>query len=501
MTAAEYVLKASDISFSYPSYGSEARQLFKGLSFALQRGEMMLILGPPEAGKTTLSRILTGLVPRYTGGELSGTVCCLGRDLKELEPRELPGSTGLVFQDPHEQLITSRCDTEVAFPLESMGLPPEEMERRVHRALSFFSLADYAATDTAALSGGEQKKLLLAVQYAVDPPVWILDEALEELDAPSRRQLLDYLRKAGKSVLFFAAKLDRSFLEYGVTCGMLRGGELIFGTPREGHRLYEEARGSGLIPGLLPDSGGTEGSVRQRSRQPAEHPLLSVNRLRFTYPGGSPFELFIDSLKIRRGEVLGLAGPNGCGKSTLGLLLCGLYEPAEGTIALSLDSGELPLKAEERTRRIAYMFQNPDYQIFLPTVRDELAFGLEEAGLEKGEIEQRTAEAITLFGLPAGSAPPTLLSYGARKRLQAATYYLLERDLYILDEADAGLTYADMISIIGNLQERGSAVMLITHDALLAADICHRVVLMEGGRIMETLDSAAYRRRSLGNSR
>jgi energy-coupling factor transporter ATP-binding protein EcfA2 len=226
-----------------------------------------------------------------------------------------------------------------------------------------------------------------------------------------------------------------------------------------------------------------------------------VNRLRFTYPGGSPFELFIDSMTIRRGEVLGLAGPNGCGKSTLGLLLCGLYEPAEGTIALSLNSGEQPLKAEERTRRIAYMFQNPDYQIFLPTVRDELAFGLEEAGMEKGEIDQRTAEAITLFGLPPGSAPPTLLSYGARKRLQAATYYLLERDLYILDEADAGLTYADMISIIGNLQKRGSAVMLITHDALLAADICHRVVLMEGGRITETLDSAAYRRRSLGDSR
>lgn len=508
MKPTEYVLEARSLRFSYPAYGNAPAELFSELSFGLRRGEFMVLLGPPEAGKTTLSRILTGLVPRYTGGEISGAVRCMGRDVADMEPHELLSRAGLVFQDPHEQLISSRCDTEIAFPLESLALEPKEIEERIDAALSFFELSSYRESDTASLSGGEKKKLLLAVQYAMDPQIWILDETIEELDGPGRSKLLDYLRRSGKSVLLFSAKLEESYRHLGATFGLLGNGSLEFGSMEEGGALYERAREEGLIPGILPSSAEKAPPEHGRARTvPAAAParrrpangerLITMRNLRFSYPGGA-FTLDIGNLDIRRGEVMALAGPNGCGKSTLGQLLCGLREPESGTIALCSGNDEQPLPAEARTRRIAYMFQNPDYQIFLPTVEDELAFGPEQARLKREEISRLTADAIERFGLPASDTPPTLLSYGTRKRLQAATYYLLDRDLYILDEADSGITYANIVSVIDNLQHSGAALLLITHDAFLASNLCDRVARMERGRVNEVIDSADFRRQSGG---
>jgi len=492
----EYVLEVNKLSFSYPAYGARREELFSGLSFVLRKGEFMLVSGPPESGKSSLARILIGLIPRYTGGELSGTIRCMGRKLEEITPSEMLPLAGLVFQDPHEQIITSRCDTEVAFPLETLGIEPREMERRIADALDFFGLTSYANIDTAALSGGEKKKLLLAVQYALDPQVWILDETPEELDSATRRRLFTYLRKRGKSVLLFSAKFEASYQQSGATVALLRRGSLRFGSAAPGAALFEEAREAGLVPGLLPAGAERSRPASGKAAAGADAaPLLTAERLRFSYPGGA-FRLAVDYVDIRPGEILALVGANGCGKSTLGRILCGLTEPAEGNITLRDGEETRSLSGEERTRRIAYMFQNPDYQIFLPTVQAELAFGLEQAGTPQEDIEELTADAIDRFDLPAGEFPPTLLSYGARKRLQAATYYLLERKVYILDEVDSGLTYANVVHIIDNLLRDDAALLLITHDAFLASTLCDRVVLMERGAVREVISADDYRRQN-----
>jgi energy-coupling factor transporter ATP-binding protein EcfA2 len=131
------------------------------------------------------------------------------------------------------------------------------------------------------------------------------------------------------------------------------------------------------------------------------------------------------------------------------------------------------------------MFQNPDYQIFLPTVFEELALGLRAAGIAQDVIRGRVEEAQRLFHLPPGDMPPALMSYGARKRLQAATYNLLGRRLLILDEIDSGLSYREFMSLISALASSGSGLLLITHDAALARAIAHRVIVIDEGRIVQ----------------
>jgi energy-coupling factor transport system ATP-binding protein len=185
------------LSFRYPDYPDlPASPLFAGLNLDLPAGELAVLLGQPDAGKSTLCRILAGLVPRFTGGELEGRILLGDRSLDGVPPFELVRDVGLVFQNPAEQLFTSRCESEIAFALESLGVPRRLITRQVGAALRQLGIAHLRQRNPDGLSGGEKKKLALACLQAVDPAVWILDETLEELDAGTKRELLARMRAA-----------------------------------------------------------------------------------------------------------------------------------------------------------------------------------------------------------------------------------------------------------------------------------------------------------------
>ena len=178
------ILSVKDISFQYPSYpGLESRPLFKDLSFSLEKGSITLFLALPGAGKTTLSRILSGLVPAYTGGQLSGTI-------------EKNGETGIVFQNPDEQLFCSTAEKEVVFPLEAAGLSREEIGRRTDSAFQKTGIEYLRFKKPIHLSGGEKRRLLISVLCATDPDLWILDETLEEIDILGREEIFAFLRSS-----------------------------------------------------------------------------------------------------------------------------------------------------------------------------------------------------------------------------------------------------------------------------------------------------------------
>ena len=211
--------------------------------------------------------------------------------------------------------------------------------------------------------------------------------------------------------------------------------------------------------------------------------MLEARGLRFRYPGAGDFHLEVEGLEIRRGEIVALTGRNGSGKSTLARLLCGLLEPEAGEIRVRRDGKLRAAAASELRVHTGYMFQNPDFQIFLPTVGEELAYGPQQAGVPEAEVGRRVAEAIGRFHLPPAEVPAALLSYGARKRLQAAACALLGRPLLIQDEGDAGLSFRDFSELVQHLAGDGRAQVLITHEASLARALAHRIVRMEGGRI------------------
>jgi energy-coupling factor transporter ATP-binding protein EcfA2 len=474
------LLSVRDLSFRYPAYPNlPAGQLLRGLNLDIHARERCLVLGRPECGKTTLSRLLAGLVPRYTGGVLGGRVLLAGQALADRSPCDLLEDIGLAFQNPEEQLVRSRCDSEVAFGLEALGLPASMMRARVGGSLELAGLSGWAHRGPATLSGGEKKKLLLACLMALRPAVWLLDETLEELDIKVKQDVLELLRAQGKTCLVFSSKWHRLYAHYFSSCYLLAEGRLI---PFEG-----QVGGTAFTSWLRKhDFLASPGRPALRAApQPPESGglLLEARNLVFRYPGGHAFSLQLEELTLAAGETLALIGPNGSGKSTLGKLLCGLLAADGGEISVRQGSRWLAAGPEQLNRFCGYMFQNPDYQIFLPEVRDELAYGLKQKSGRSGDFEARISEAIDIFGLPGPKAPPSLMSYGARKRLQAAVYYLLERPLLILDEGDSGISAADFTSMVGRLSSPRRALVIITHDLEIAARLADRVLSLRDGRL------------------
>jgi energy-coupling factor transport system ATP-binding protein len=479
-------LAIHDLSFRFPSDGRVVGNLvLEHLTLGVPRSAPItgapagvsagaaVLFGRADAGKTTLARIICGLVPRFTGGALAGRIHVGGIDVRALPPYELLPHVGLVAQDSEEQVLTTRCDTEVAFALESLGVPRARMRELVQESLSKVGLADFAERNPATLSGGEKKRLLVACLHAIRPGLWILDEALGELDFQWRTRVLDVIAEGGGTALLMESRWSDLVASRGTSFFLLGQG-----------RLCAEAQDAG-DPGFL--SALTVEGIRQgKSRGPRpvhRKGFLRMEGLAFRFEGSAPFALGIDSLDLGLGETSALVGRNGSGKSTLGRILCGLLRPSSGRIAVHDDHGVRNLDADERGARIGYLFQNPDHQIYLPSVREELTLGLRRPHADMRKIEARVREAADLFGLPDLDAPPALLSYGARRRLQAATYWLLERDLLILDEIDSGLSYREVESLVEALASRVPGIILITHDMALAEAACDRILVMDGGRI------------------
>ena len=444
-------LSVKDLSFQYPSYpGLESRSLFKDLSFELEKGSMNLLLALPGSGKTTLSRILTSLVPAYTGGELSGNI-------------KKEGETGIVFQNPDEQLFCSTAEKEVVFPLEAAGLPREEIGRRADAAFQKTGIEYLRFKKPIHLSGGEKRRLLISVLCATDPELWILDETLEEIDIRGREEILSFLKASGKTILILTAKMLDVYKKYADNFFVYAGGSLMqFADGSSREFAYAVKEGGFCLDGDMPD----ENALKALESVTFENPVLKVEGLRFSYPD-SDFTLDVDNFALEQGKTTAVIGTNGCGKSTLSHIIAGLLKPQAGKVLLEGKE----VSAEKLNRNCSYLFQNPDYQLFLPTARAELEYGLKLQKLPQDQIEEKVQEAIKVFGIEHPDAPPVLMSYGQRKKLQAAIYWLLEKKIVIIDEADSGISSKEYRQIIDAFRQSPAdpAILIITHDIQLAA--------------------------------
>ncbi|MDC7225610.1 MAG: ABC transporter ATP-binding protein [Spirochaetales bacterium] len=487
-------LTIKELNFRYPSWsGVSERQIFTDVSLELLPGEISVIFGGAESGKSSLALVISALVPKHTGGKISGSIDLDGLNIPGTGPAELTENCGIVFQDPERQTVTTECYTEVAFPLESLGVPFDEMDDRIRKNFDILGISHLVDKPVGETSGGEKKKIALAGLFVVAPDLWILDETMEELDNPYRVELMEKLKASGKTILILTSKYFSVFKKAD-SFYLLKDGTL---SPRETGVFSRGFKKLLTEEGIIPDFSKLERSKPVNSGFTAGRPdsLLTAENLLYRYDGG--FQLFIDSFTLSEGETLSIVGRNGCGKSTLAMLLCGLIEPSGGAIhAAGIEgvppgNGALPAQLNAHC---AYMFQNPDYQIFLPTVYDELAWGLKEAGCSPDIIKARVESTIVEFGLPDASTPPAMMSFSARKRLQAAIYYLLKRPVFILDEADTGLSFSDFIDLVERLKQICRGLIIITHNLELAAAVSDRVVGMSGGKIYkDILDFSADR--------
>jgi energy-coupling factor transport system ATP-binding protein len=384
------------------------------------------------------------------------------------------------------------------------------MAPRVARALAAVGLAGFEGRDPTTLSGGEKQRLAIAGLLALRPPVMVLDEPTTDLDPAGRAEVLAVLgalRHEGLALLVIehdtaaAAAADQLLLlregrvvAHGPPSAVLadvaacaRAGvrppdvSRVFAAlgvaepPLDVDAAAERLRAAGLVP-VAPSA--------PAGAPPKRPVLLEVEGLGHRYADGRA-ALDSVSLTIRRGEFLALIGRNGSGKTTLAKHLNGLLAPTTGTVHLEgRPLASFPL--EQLAQRVGYVFQDPDHQLFAPTVADEVAFGPRNVGLAAAEIEARVTEALAAVGLEDRTADPFLLDKGARQRLAVAAVLALRPDVLVLDEPTTGLDHPEqqrMLGLLTRLHAGGRTVVIITHTPWVIAEHAERVVLLAGGRL------------------
>ncbi len=500
------VIALRGVSFTYRN---AAQPALRDVTLDIHRGEFIVLMGATGAGKSTLAKCVNCSIPQFQPGTLTGSIAVLGRSLAGATVSDLAGRVGLVSQDFEAQLFATNVRQEVAFGLEQLGVPRAEMQRRLAEALAVVGLAGLESRDPSTLSGGEKQRLAIGALLALEPAILVFDEPTTDLDPLGKAAIFDVLaalRGRGSTVLLIeheteaAARADRLLL-------MDAGRVVADGDPAPLLRDVTRLERLGVRPLDLDRIGAALGwpqrvatlddaaarlvltqraPARAASVDPPADPLLAIDRVDFTYPGGQR-ALADVSLAIRSGEFVALIGQNGSGKTTLAKCLNGLLRPQRGAVRLrGADLAALPL--DRVAADVGYVFQNPDHQIFAASVGEEVAFGLRNFGMAPEEIAGRTRAALAAVGLAGSDAvDPFLLGKGQRQRLAVASFLALEPAVLVLDEPTTGLDYAEqrrMMDLLARLHAQGMTLVVITHTPWVVAQYAQRGVLMQAGRIV-----------------
>ncbi|MFF2928976.1 ABC transporter ATP-binding protein [Streptomyces mirabilis] len=508
------MIRFEDVSVTYDG---AVEPTVQGVDFEVPEGELVLLVGPSGVGKSTVLGAVSGLVPHFTGGTLRGRVTVAGRDTRTHKPRELADVVGTVGQDPPSHFVTDTVEDELAYGMESLGLAPAVMRRRVEETLDLLGLADLRDRPIATLSGGQQQRVAIGSVLTPHPRVLVLDEPTSALDPAAAEEVLAVLQRLvhdlGTTVLMAEHRLER-VIQYADQVALFPspGAAPTLGTPSEimaVSPVYPPVVDLGRLADWSPlpltvrDARRRAGSLRERltelvpkprTPQPTA-PRATVPRTavpRATAPAS------IEALAVRHGrvealrrvdlttapgEIIALMGRNGAGKSTLLGTLVGLVAPAAGSV---LVGGAVPHRTAPRdlVRRVGLVPQEPRDLLYADTVAAECAAADEDAGAEPGTCRALVSELLPDIG---DDTHPRDLSEGQRLALALAVVLTARPPLLLLDEPTRGLDYAAkarLVTVLRGLAAEGHTIVLATHDVELAAELAHRVVVLADGEIV-----------------
>jgi len=503
------------------------------VSFSVEKGSFVLILGESGSGKSTLALNLVGIYPDYFGGFNEGRVLVNHRtkglvNRRELDRGERFQTVNMLFQNPEDQIVTLTVEEEVAFALENYLVPPSEIHPRVARALDQVGLQGFKERSTLKLSGGEKQRVALAAMLAMEPSVLILDEPTSNLDPAGTEEVLDAVRlvreRADITLVIVEHEVDRVF--HQVDEVLLVDGQAVHGpeSPREflanrgmqvrdemglwipqasevslelakrgvsltrthltGEELVEDLGAAGAREPAVPPPERDAAAARRLTE--AAEPVISVRGVGFSYPTKSDVLSDVD-LDIHKGELLAIVGQNGSGKSTLASCLTGLFDPTSGSVTVDGKRTD-DYKFADLARRVAYIFQVPEKQFIRKSVYEEMAHGLKALKVPADEVERRVEAVLKTVRLDdRRDSSPFLLSHGQKRRLSVACMVISEPEVVILDEPTFGQDWRQagrLMDYMRRLADAGAAVTFITHDMRLVAEYADRCVAMSDGRII-----------------
>ena len=473
------------------------------VTLEVPRGQRVCVLGANGSGKSTLASVICGLLAPDEGDvELVGERVCEGGAPDLAAYRRARRALGLVFQNPDDQIVTSVVADDVAFGPENLGLPRDEIRRRVDRELARVALTDYARADPSRMSGGQRQRVCIAGALAMEPQVLVLDEPSSLLDVRGREaimRVMGRLAAAGATLVHVTHFMDEA-LEADRVIVMRAGHIVLDGAPRE----VFCAANTGLIDELgleLPFdlrllrarralAGGAAANRAQQallSRINAERePFCSVSGVSYSY---TPRRAALDdvSFQVLEGETCAVVGQTGSGKSTLLRLLCGLEAPDAGSVEVAGASTATKRGRRDVRRAVGYVMQHPERQLFAQTVESDVAFGPRNMGLPADEVARRVDHALDLVGLAAKKDLSPFELSGGQKRLAAIAGVLaMQPKLLVLDEPTAGLDprgRAGLRRLLAELRTHGVTIVQVTHSMEDAA-CADRVVVLDESRVI-----------------
>lgn len=511
------LIEIESLSFRYRAASKGAIQ---DITTGIEDGELVVIMGPNEAGKSTLCFTLNGLIPHLVKGAFEGCVRIVGQDTREQSVRDLFHYVGLVFQDFESQLFSTEVELEVAFGPENLGLPFGEIRERAKRALELTGLSTFRGRQPATLSGGQKQLLAIASVLSLQPRILCFDEPTTDLDPKNKRRIFNLthqLFEHGKQTLIVVEHETEEALSADRIV-LMRDGRIVADGPPgvilRDMRLLQECRvmplqvselfdqlGINELPltldeakqiwhrksfNLIPD-------VRQKLEESDSEkmraygrPLIEVKDVHFAYEGEVEALRGV-SLQVRGGEFVAILGQNGSGKTTLAKHLNGLLKPTHGEVRVE-GKATASMSAAELGRQVGYVFQNPDHQIFEETILDEVLFGPRNLGLDPDRVQEQARDALETVGMwERRSEDPFTLTKGLRQKVAVASVLATRPRAIVMDEPTTGLDYGElkqMMALVKRLNEAGHTIIMITHCIWIAAEYAHRTILMSEGKIV-----------------
>ena len=506
------MIRAEQVRFQYKKRDVDGNviateEILKGVDITIKKGEFIALLGRNGSGKTTFSKQLNAILRPSEG---TVTVDEMGtRDADKLY--EIRQRVGMVFQNPDNQMVAANVEEEVAFGPENLGMESDTIVARVKQALEQVRMWKRRKTAPNHLSGGQKQRIAIAGILAMHPDYIVLDEPTAMLDPKGRKEVMEALQRLNQeqemTVILITHDMEEAALASRVI--LLADGQMRFdGRPEkffgadallaemgmEAPLSYRVQQAMGSAANLQSGAGEKRDKCKIDALDTFEKDkdLLSLQHVSYIYSLGTAYEkVALDdvNLSLGKGEIVGLAGHTGSGKSTMIQLLNGLLKPTSGTVIFEgKDIHAKGYSGNYLRSKVGMVFQYPEHQMICDTVWEDVAFGPGKQGLTGEACETRVEEALRFVDLPEKyyQASPLQLSGGQKRRVAIAGVLAMHPEYIILDEPAAGLDAAGKREIFDRIRrmsrEQGIGVLLVSHSMEDLAEYADRIIVLDDGK-------------------
>lgn len=450
------------------------------VNLEISKGQVVLLCGSSGCGKTTLTRMINGLIPNFYEGKLSGDITVCGLDVKKSELYELTPFVGSVFQNPKSQFYTVQTDSEIVFGCENIGLKKELIYQRFEDVVGKLNISPLLGKSLFSLSGGQKQKIACASVATLFPEIFVMDEPSSNLDIETIYELAEIIRewKKEKKTVVIAEHRLYWLMDIADRVIYIKDGKILQDiTINEFKKISIDTLSKmGLRSRKISFDNIQFPAIKSRD-------YIYFKDFSFSYEKEK--NVNIKSLMIPCGSVVAIIGKNGAGKSTFGRCMCGLEKKTKGTMILYGKE----LKWKERIKNCYLVMQDVNHQLFTESVLDEILLSMENSADNESLKKVKAIEILKALNLEEfQELHPMSLSGGQKQRVSVACALASDKKILVYDEPTSGLDYASMLDVaegIRSMQRRGKTQFVITHDPELIEKCCNYLMFMDKGLVIE----------------